>query len=80
MYEYTDQFTPVKWENIKISLEECIPQQQNGIDCGIFVCEYAENLARGSKFLFNQEDTYFIRERIKTEIVLTTLIQDPFNI
>ena len=69
----------MQWKNVPISLETCIPQQQNGIDYGIFVCEYAENFARRSKFLFHQEDTDFIRERIKTEITLTTLIQDPLN-
>ena len=45
----------------------------------MFLCEYAENLARKSKFQFTQNDMEFIRERMKTEISLTALIQDPLN-
>ena len=44
-----------------------------------FVGEYAENLARNSKFEYTQKDTDFIRERIKTEVILSKLIQDPIN-
>ena len=45
----------------------------------MFLCEYAENLARKSKFQFTQNDMEFIRERMKTEISLMALIQDPLN-
>uniref|UniRef100_A0A915EK34 Ubiquitin-like protease family profile domain-containing protein n=1 Tax=Ditylenchus dipsaci TaxID=166011 RepID=A0A915EK34_9BILA len=31
-----------------------IPLQQNGYDCGVFTCQYAECLSRGSSFNFNQ--------------------------
>ena len=78
-YEYSFQFISIDWTNISIILEKNIPQQENGIDCGIFVCEYAENLARNSKFEFTQKDTDFIRERIKMEVILSKLIQDPIN-
>ena len=69
----------IDWTNISIILEKNIPQQENGIDCGIFVCKYAENLARNSKFKFTQKDTDFIREQIKMEVILSKLIQDPKN-
>ena len=49
------------------------------LNCGVFLCEYAENLARKSKFQFTQHDTKFITERMKIEISLMALIQDPLN-
>ena len=66
-------------EMLKSQLKQNIPEQKNGIDCGVFLCEYAENLAPKSKFQFTQQDTEFIRECIKTEISLMALIQDPLN-
>ena len=37
-------------ETLKSQLKKNIPEQKNGIDCGVFLCEYAQNLARKSKF------------------------------
>ena len=70
----------LNWLNVELSIEKDIPKQTNGYDCGIFVCEYAEKLSRKENFNFTQKDTDFIRERIKTEIMLGTLIPDPLNI
>jgi len=78
-YEFSLQVIPINWFNIELTVERKIPQQTNGFDCGIFVCEYAENISRKSNFNFTQKDTDFIRERIKTEIMLGTLIPDPLN-
>ena len=64
---------------LKSQLKKNIPEQKNGIDCGVFLCEYAENLARKSKFQFTQNNMEFITECMKTEISLTALIQDPLN-
>ena len=63
-------------EMLKSQLKKNIPEQKYGIDGGVFLCEYAKNLARKSKFQFTQQDTEFIREHMKTEI---SLIQDPLN-
>ena len=71
---------PITWHTIELSIEKHIPQQTNGFDCGIFVCEYAENISRKAEFNFTQKDTDFIRERIKTEIILGTLMPDALNI
>ena len=70
----------LSWLNVELSIEKNIPKQTNHFDCGIFVWEYAENISRKANFNFNQNDTHFIRERIKTEIMLRTLIPDPLNI
>ena len=79
-YEFSHRFLKLNWLNVELSIEKDIPKQTNGFDCGIFVCEYAENISRKAKFKFSQNDTYFIRERIKTEIMLGRLIPDPLNI
>ena len=68
------------WRQVDLSIEKNIPKQYNAYDCGIFVCEYAEYISRKADFNFSQNDTYIIRERIKTEIMLGTLISDPLNI
>ena len=67
----------LSWLHVELSIET---KQTNHFDCGIFVCEYAENISRKANFNFNQNDTHFIRERIKTKIMLGTLIPDPLNI
>ena len=66
-------------EKFEVSIEKNIPEQENGIDCGVFLREYAENLAQKLKFQFTQNDMEFIREHMKTEISQTALIQDPLN-
>ena len=71
---------PITWQTIELSIEKHIPQQTNGFDCGIFVCEYAETISRKADFNFTQKDTNFIRESIKTEIILGTLMPDALNI
>ena len=70
----------INWKQVPLFIEKKIPKQTNGFDCGIFVCEYAEHISRKADFNFSQNDTYVIRERIKTEIMLGTLIPDPLNI
>lgn len=42
-----------------------IPQQQNGYDCGVFVCKYADCISRGEPLTFTQSDitnNYYRRE------------------
>ncbi len=38
----------------KCSYEKAIPQQTNGVDCGAFICKYAEFLAREKAMTFEQ--------------------------
>ena len=79
-YEFTCRFVEMDYRQVDLFIEKNIPKQSNAYDCGIFVCEYAENISRKADFNFSQNDTYLIRERIKTEIMLGTLIPDPLNI
>lgn len=45
------------------------PNQTNGHDCGVFICQYAERLARKSTFDFTQEDMPAIRQQMKSQIL-----------
>ncbi|KAF0723270.1 sentrin-specific protease-like [Aphis craccivora] len=44
-----------------------IPQQKNDYDCGVFVCTFAEYLARGAKFNFSQTHMGLFRQLILYE-------------
>ncbi|KAH7977558.1 hypothetical protein HPB49_002366 [Dermacentor silvarum] len=46
-----------------------LPQQSNSHDCGVFVCLYAECLARGAPFNFSARDIKRLRYRIAFEIM-----------
>ncbi|VDN35269.1 unnamed protein product [Dibothriocephalus latus] len=41
-----------KWK--KINTRNSVPQQENGSDCGVFLCTFAEFLSRGTEFTFSQ--------------------------
>ena len=41
-----------------------IPQQENGVDCGVFTMMYAKYIAAGQSFTFTKEDMERFRKRI----------------
>merc|ERR1739838_1007219 len=47
------------------------PLQENGYDCGVFLCQYAERIARRSTLNFSQKDLYLAdaRERMTQELL-----------
>ena len=49
--------------------EPNVPQQTNGIDCGVFVCQMAERLSRRSPFDFTQQQMPTIRIQMLEQIV-----------
>ena len=51
-----------------------IPTQENGSDCGVFTCKFAEYLSRDAKLTFKQKDMKYFRERMIYEIVKQDLI------
>ncbi|CAG0889235.1 unnamed protein product [Cyprideis torosa] len=53
-----------------------IPAQQNGYDCGMFTCRFAETLSRRGKIIFNQEDMPYFRKRTVYEILKKTILKD----
>ena len=46
-----------------------VPQQRNGIDCGVFMLTFADRLARGAVFDFAQKDIGQIRQDLMREIL-----------
>ncbi|XP_026470458.1 sentrin-specific protease-like [Ctenocephalides felis] len=46
-----------------------IPQQENGYDCGVFSCMFAEYICRGAKIDFSQNDMEYFRKKMHLEIV-----------
>ncbi|KAM9983118.1 hypothetical protein ACTFIZ_005714 [Dictyostelium cf. discoideum] len=45
-----------------------IPIQQNGYDCGVFMCKYAEFCSKGANLTFTQEEITQYRRRMVLEI------------
>lgn len=52
---------------------DCCPQQENGSDCGLFVCKVVEYLSRDEELLFCQHDMPYFRQRMIWEIGKNTL-------
>ena len=50
------------------------PQQDNGSDCGVFVCKVAEFISRETSLTFSQEDMAYYRKRMIWEIANNQLI------
>lgn len=44
------------------------PKQQNKFDCGVFVCMYAEYIARKKELDFHQRDMPYFRMKMVKEI------------
>ncbi|KAL7747467.1 hypothetical protein RI367_007223 [Sorochytrium milnesiophthora] len=47
-----------------------IPGQENGYDCGVFACTYADFAVREQPFSFSQNDMDYLRKRMVYEIVV----------
>lgn len=51
-----------------------IPQQENGSDCGVFSCMYAEFITRNRPILFTQQHMQYFRKRMVYEICTGQLL------
>ena len=61
---------------IKTKIDETAPLQNNGYDCGVFVCENAEMISRGVTTKPKQDCMPQARKRIMKEIYLGRLITE----
>ena len=66
----------IDWNEWKFEVVKSIPKQHNSYDCGVFVCIYAEYLAKGIEFDFTQRDMKLFRQRIKYELLTGKLLED----
>ncbi|XP_026711352.1 sentrin-specific protease 2 [Athene cunicularia] len=57
------------------SMEEHeIPQQENGSDCGVFLCKYADYISRDKPITFTQDDMPYFRKKMVWEIIHQQLL------
>lgn len=70
------EFNPGGW--CLLNVRKC-PKQQNLWDCGVFVCKFAEYLARDAQLNFSQKDMVKFRKQIHCEIKNQKLIKSKFN-
>ncbi|XP_058054847.1 sentrin-specific protease-like [Anopheles bellator] len=57
----------------KQNIRDC-PRQQNGSDCGVFSCMFAEFLTRDRPITFGQTDMQYFRQKMMVEIVQGQLL------
>lgn len=69
--QYLNTIENVEW-NLKN--ETNIPQQENGFDCGVFVCQYAEFISRNQPITFSQKDMIYFRQKMIYEICTGKLL------
>ena len=51
-----------------------IPQEENGSDCGMFTCKFAEYCSRRARFTFSQSNMPYFRKMMVWEIVKNKLL------
>ncbi|KAM6121228.1 sentrin-specific protease 2-like [Pterocles gutturalis] len=51
-----------------------IPQQENGSDCGVFVCKYADCISRDKPLTFTQDHMPYFRKKMVWEIIHQQLL------
>ena len=59
-----------------IKVRKDAPLQYNGVDCGVFVCQYAERVARRSRMDFTQKDMKEARDRMIEELMKGEIAPD----
>ncbi|XP_076871674.1 sentrin-specific protease 2 [Brachyhypopomus gauderio] len=64
----------LKWSVSSLRTTE-VPHQKNGSDCGVFVCKYADYIARGRPFTFRQCHMPYFRKAMIWEILKQRLLQ-----
>ncbi|KDQ12790.1 hypothetical protein BOTBODRAFT_112325, partial [Botryobasidium botryosum FD-172 SS1] len=67
---------PFNFEGWIDHMPEATPRQENGFDCGVFLCQFMEAISRGEEaeeFAFEQGDMGYLRMRMVWEIGKGTL-------
>ena len=73
MESQNQQIQQTNFDFFKIRCVKNIPQQENGSDCGVFMCFYAFLIANGLTecFKFEQNDIIFIRKVLAIQLSTT---------
>lgn len=61
------------WENWTMKIMD-VPRQENGSDCGMFTCQYAECISRDAPISFGQQHMPYFRKRVVYEILHQTIL------
>ena len=64
-----------KW-SYKPTEEQLGPLQKNGVDCGVFICQFAEHLSRRAPLDFTQAGMRIYRKRMLYELLTGELLDD----
>jgi sentrin-specific protease 1 len=73
MDEYLDIHSrPIQPYEVKYDVD--VPQQVGGLDCGVFMCTFAELLTRRAGFNFSQEHIQYLRNKIAWELLTDQLM------
>eukprot|EP00555_Chaetoceros_dichaeta_P009317 CAMPEP_0198262008 /NCGR_PEP_ID=MMETSP1447-20131203/10583_1 /TAXON_ID=420782 /ORGANISM="Chaetoceros dichaeta, Strain CCMP1751" /LENGTH=95 /DNA_ID=CAMNT_0043950077 /DNA_START=380 /DNA_END=667 /DNA_ORIENTATION=- len=63
-----------KWKLVKCTADT--PVQENGFDCGVFTCMFADFLSINKPLSFSQEHISHCRKRIALSIMMGTAAAD----
>ena len=76
--KYIEMYYADRGETVKFKLDRRrdAPEQGNGYDCGVFVCQYAERVARRSPLNFRQKDLDRVGAR---EMIINELLEGRIN-
>ena len=66
-----EDLNPNDW---RLEVPRDIPTQENGSDCGVFTCKFAEYASRDAPLTFKQSDMQYYRDRMIYEIVAQDLM------
>ncbi|XP_023789215.1 sentrin-specific protease 2 isoform X2 [Cyanistes caeruleus] len=69
------ELTASEWTLHSMGTEE-IPQQNNGSDCGVFVCKFADFISRDKPIIFTPEHMPYFRRKMVWEIIHQQLLGD----
>uniref|UniRef100_A0A224Z0T5 Sentrin-specific protease 1 n=1 Tax=Rhipicephalus zambeziensis TaxID=60191 RepID=A0A224Z0T5_9ACAR len=58
----------LNWDSWTLKVMD-VPRQQNGSDCGMFTCQYAECISRDAPISFGQQHMPYFRKRVVYEIL-----------
>ncbi|KAM7043847.1 sentrin-specific protease 2 [Acridotheres tristis] len=69
------ELTASEWTLHSMGTEE-IPQQNNGSDCGVFTCKFADFISRDKPITFTAEHMPYFRRKMVWEIIHKQLLGD----
>lgn len=64
------------WSNAPM-IEQLGPEQKNGVDCGVFLCQYVDYLSRNAPLDFSQSGMTAFRKRMLYELLKNEMLEPP---